>query len=314
MDLHDRVGRRLKLRDLRLLMAVAESGSMAKAAAHINLTQSAVSRAIGELEHTLGVRLFDRTPQGVEPTIYGRALLKGGVAVFDDLRTSISEIEYLSDPTAGELRIGATEGLGAGLLPPLIDHLARQYPRLTFDLVLGDAASLQERDLRGRRIDLAIMRPVAPTLVEDLEETILYKDRLRVVAGAESHWASRRKVTLADLVTERWCLPPPDHPVGALVIGAFRRCGLEPPRRTVTVGSAQWTSNLVAKGQLLGVHGEAYLRFKPGHVPLKVLPVDLRIPWSPVSIITLKSRTLSPVAQLFINRALELMKPMTKLG
>ena len=66
--------------------------------------------------------------------------------------------------------------------------------------------------------------------------------------------------------------------------------------------------------QALGVHGEAYLRFKPVHVTLKVLPVDLRIPWSSVSIITLKSRTLSPVAQLFINRALELLKPMTKLG
>jgi hypothetical protein len=104
MNLHDRVNRRLKLRDLRLLLAVAESRSMAKAATRINLTQSAVSRAIGELEHTLGVRLFDRTAQGVEPTIYGRALLKGGVAIFGDLRTSVSEIEFLSDPTAGELR------------------------------------------------------------------------------------------------------------------------------------------------------------------------------------------------------------------
>src|SRR6266540_731529 len=105
MNLHDRVNRRLKLRDLRLLLAVAESRSMAKAATRINLTQSAVSRAIGELEHTLGVRLFDRTVRGVEPTVYGRALLKGGVAIFDDLRTSVSEIEFLSNPTAGELRI-----------------------------------------------------------------------------------------------------------------------------------------------------------------------------------------------------------------
>jgi DNA-binding transcriptional LysR family regulator len=79
MTLHDRVSHRLKLRDLRLLLAVVEWGSMAKAAAHLNLTQSGVSKAIAELEHTFGVRLFDRTAQGAEPTLYGRTLKRGGV-------------------------------------------------------------------------------------------------------------------------------------------------------------------------------------------------------------------------------------------
>jgi DNA-binding transcriptional LysR family regulator len=76
MNLQDRVSQRLKLRDLRLLLSVLELGGMGKAAAHLNLTQSGVSKAIADLEHTLGVRLFDRTSRGVEPTIYGRALRK----------------------------------------------------------------------------------------------------------------------------------------------------------------------------------------------------------------------------------------------
>jgi len=314
MDRTEQISRRLKLRHLNILLAVVRSGSMGKAAEHLSITQPVVSKAIADLENTLGVRLLDRGPRGVEPTLYGRALLKRSMAIFNDLRTSVSEIEYLSDPKAGELRIGATEGLGSGLLPALIDRLGRRYPRLSFDLVQGDVATLLERDLRGRRIELAIMRPVGADLIEDLEETVLYKDRLRVVAHAESPWASRRKIILADLVNERWCLPPPDHPVGALVIDAFRRKGLEPPRRTVTVGSAQWTSNLVAKGQFLGVHGDVYLRFKSANVPLKVLPVELQIPLSPVSIITLKDRTLSPIAQRFIELALEIMKTMRKVG
>src|SRR5512141_920090 len=99
MSLHDRVSHRLKLRDLRLLLALDEWGSMAKAAAHLNLTQSGVSKAISELEHTFGVRLYDRTPKGIEPTAYGRALLKGSVAVFDELRQSVNAIEHLADPT-----------------------------------------------------------------------------------------------------------------------------------------------------------------------------------------------------------------------
>src|SRR5437660_5964432 len=111
MDPEDRTLRRLKLADLRLLHAVVQWGGMAKAAAHLNISQPAVSKAIAALEHTLGVRLLERHSQGVEPTVYGRALLKGGIAVFDELKQSLKQIEFLADPTAGELRIGCTEPL-----------------------------------------------------------------------------------------------------------------------------------------------------------------------------------------------------------
>ena len=310
MDLHDRVTRRLKLRDLRLLLAVVDCGSMAKAAMHLHLTQSAISRAIGELEHTLGVRLFDRTPHGVEPTMYGRALLKGGVAVFDDLRTSVSEIEFLSDPAAGELRIGSTESMGAGLLPTIIDRLACQYPRLAFNVVQADPATLHDRELRGRRVELIIGNFATRDLEQDLEAIILYQDPMRVVAGPSSVWASRRKIAPADLVNERWCLPPPSHPARSALIDAFRRSGLEPPHSIVTVASAQFTSNLVAKGKFLGVLRAGLHRFNPPALPLKVLPVDLPFPLWTISIIMLKNRTLSPVAQLFIDCAREVVKPL----
>jgi DNA-binding MarR family transcriptional regulator len=83
MQLSDRIGRRLKLHDLHVLMTVAQAGSMGKAAQLLNTTQPAISRSIAELEHALGVRLLDRNRQGVEPTAYGRALLDRGAAVFD---------------------------------------------------------------------------------------------------------------------------------------------------------------------------------------------------------------------------------------
>jgi DNA-binding transcriptional LysR family regulator len=312
MSLQDRVHRRLKLRDLRLLLVVAESGSMAKAATRINLTQSAVSRAIAELEHTFGVRLFDRTPRGIEPTIYGQALLRGGAAVFDDLRTSVSEIEFLSGSTAGELRIGTSEATGFGLVPVLVDRLARQYPRAVFEVVQADAELLIERELRERRIDLAVTRMPTNGRDEDLEGMILYSDHLRVVAGLSSPWARRRGITLADLVSERWCLPPPGHPVTLQVAEAFRRCGLQPPRISATVASAHFVSNLVAKGFFLGVHGTMYLRLHPARDSLKVLPVELPSPLFPVNVITLKNRTLSPLAHLFIECAREVAKPWAK--
>src|SRR4026209_574397 len=131
MEWSDRIGRRLRPRDLHVFLAVAEKGNMAKAAALLAISRPVVSKTIANLEHTLGVPLLDRTPRGVEPTLYGRALLKRGLAVFDELRQSVKEIEFLADPTAGELRIGFSEISAAGLVPAAIDRLSRQYRNMT---------------------------------------------------------------------------------------------------------------------------------------------------------------------------------------
>ena len=86
MDETERIERRLKLHDLRVLMSVVEQGSMAKAAESLATSQPAVSRTIADLEHSLSVRLLDRGPRGIVPTPYGRALIKRSVTVFDELR------------------------------------------------------------------------------------------------------------------------------------------------------------------------------------------------------------------------------------
>src|ERR1700760_3823304 len=102
----DWTGRRFKLRDLRILMTVVECGTMGKAAERLAISQPVVSKAIADMENALGGRLPRRTHRGVEPTSYGRALVKRGIAIFDEMRQGIEEIEFLSDPTAGEVRIG----------------------------------------------------------------------------------------------------------------------------------------------------------------------------------------------------------------
>ena len=219
MNLHDRVSHRLKLRDLRLLLAVVEWGSMAKAAAHLNLTQSGVSKAIADMEHTLGVRLFDRTSQGVEPTLYGSALRKWGNAIFDDLRQGIKEIEYLADPTTGELRIGCTEAMTAGFVSDVIDRLTRQYPRLVLRVTHDDPATLQNLHLRERKIEFAVGRIQTPFAEEDMTSEILFKEQAFVVAGIQNKWARRRKIELAELIDE----PGPCRCPNPRLVPNFRR-------------------------------------------------------------------------------------------
>src|SRR5262245_3793920 len=160
----DRQVRRLKLRELRVLLAVIQAGSMAKAAKKLAISQPAVSRAIADMEHTLGVPLFDRTAQGIEPTRYGRALLKRGVAVFDELTQGVQEIAYLSNPEVGELRIGSSASLSEGIVLAVINQLSRRHPRVVFHIVPGGALALLKA-LRERHIELGVAR--LPELATD---------------------------------------------------------------------------------------------------------------------------------------------------
>jgi DNA-binding transcriptional LysR family regulator len=319
MDLIDRVAHRLKLRDLRLLDSVVRSKSIARAATQLNLTQPAVSKALSELEHMLGVRLVDRSRQGVEPTPYGRALLKSGVAIFDDLRQGVREIEFLSDPSSGDVRISATEPIAAGALPVIVARLTRQYPRISIYVTQSPIAVLeyrtpQYRDLRERNVDL-VLGPVVRRLAEDdLEAEALFEERPVVVAAARSQWARRRRLELDELMDEQWCMAPPDTLVGARIVDAFRACGLEVPKRTVLATSIQLYNGLLATGRFLSIVPDSLLHFSGKRFGIKVLPIELPVPPRLIGIVTLRNRTISTAARMFIQAAREVTKPLSKAG
>lgn len=141
MKWSDRIGRRLKLRDLHIALAVAEAGSMTRAAEQLAVSYPVISKTISELEHTLGVKLFDRSISGVEPTHYGRALLKSGVAVFDEMRKGLQQIEFIKEPDAGDLRIGSSIVVDAGLLPAVIERFSRDFPRAALHVLPENIAT-----------------------------------------------------------------------------------------------------------------------------------------------------------------------------
>src|SRR5262245_58961803 len=122
MEWESRLGRRFRLRDLYILSAVVEHGSMARAATRLGMSQPSISEAIVRLEDTLQVQMLDRGPRGVEPTIYAAALLKRGIVVFDELREGVKEIETLGNPAHGAVRVGCPETL-AGVVSMIIDRM-----------------------------------------------------------------------------------------------------------------------------------------------------------------------------------------------
>jgi DNA-binding transcriptional LysR family regulator len=309
MQVSDRIGRRMKLHDLHVLMSVVQVGSMGKAASLLNTTQSAISRSITELEQAVGVRLLDRSRQGVEPTGYGRALLDGGAAVFDDLRQAVKNIEFLSDPTVGHVTVGGNEATSAALFPAVFGRLRRAHPKLSMHVVPVLSVAQQYQELRERKADLVVGR-LPSSIDSDIDAEILFHDRLFVVAGPKSKWSRQRKIEFRDLAGEPWLLPPLGTVAGTLMADAFRSRGMEFPPQGAATGAIHLFFALLASGPFLLPIPGSLLRLGTHLPPLKVLPLDFPSPPWPVGIMTLKNRTRSPVTRIFIECAHEVVKPI----
>jgi DNA-binding transcriptional LysR family regulator len=305
----DRIERRLKLHDVRVLMSVVEAGSMAKAAQRLGTSQPAISRSISDLEHTLGVRLLERSTWGVEPTQYGEAIIRRGVAVFDELRQGMKDIEFLADPTAGELRIGCPEPIASGPVLAVINRLSRRHPRIMFHVMTGNAPSTH-RGLMDRTIEVGITRLVGPLDEDVLRVETLFDDELVIAAGARNPLTRRRRIELGELAQERWAMPLPESFTTALVAEAFREQGLEPPTATVVTPSQSLRNRLLVTGGFLTcIHGFALT--VPNKFPtIRPLPVALPTARRPIAIITLRKRLLSPLAESFIANIRSIAKPL----
>ena len=152
--------------------------------------------------------------------------------MFDDLRQAVKNIEFLADPTAGEVRIGCTPLLAASFVSAVVDRLSRRYPRIVFHLVTGYVETLH-RELSERNVDLLIVRRFGPIADERLDFEFLFDDSYVVAAGAQNPWVRRRRIELAELASESWVLPPPGSVIASVAMEAFRASGLDYPRTTV---------------------------------------------------------------------------------
>jgi DNA-binding transcriptional LysR family regulator len=303
MQLTDRIGRRVKLQDLHVFMAVVEAGSMAKAAKVLNRGQPNVSRSITDLEHALGVPLLDRHSRGVEPTSFGRALLDGSIVAFDGLHQAFKSIEALADPAVGEVRLGCTPLLASSFVTGVIGRISQRYPRFRFSVVTGYVEALH-RELTERNVDFLITRRFGSLSNEHLSFEFLFDDASVVATGAQNPWARRRKMTLSDLANEPWVLPPPETAVGSIAMQAFRACKLDYPKTAVVTDSPHARISLLATGRFFTIFPTYALKFQAGHTEIKVLPIELPTGKVPNGIVTLENRMLGPAAQLFIKEAL----------
>jgi|SRR5262245_293392 len=311
MEWSERIGRRIRLRDLHILLAVVQCQSMARAAEQLAISKPVISKVIANLEHVLGVRLLERDRHGAEPTTYGAALLRRGITVFDELRAGVKEIEFLVDPTAGDVRIGCNPILATSFVPAVIDKLARQFPRIVFHVVARQADTLH-RELIDRNVDFLVARRLGALADQRLKFDVLFDDKEVVAAGTQNPWVRRRRIELTELMNDVWVLPPADNVVGSVALEAFRARGLDYPRATVISDSPHARMSLLATGRFLSIFPVSALRFPARRADVRELTVNLPGARIPVGIVTLKNRILGPVARLFIKHAYEVAKPLKR--
>jgi DNA-binding transcriptional LysR family regulator len=315
IDWDRQIGRRLRLRDLHVLSVVAQQKSMAKAATHLGVSAPTVSEIIADLEHRIGVRLLDRSAKGVEPNVYGQALLKRVLVIFDELRLGIKDIESLADPTVGEIRIASPLAIASTIVPPILEQFSREHPGVVVHFDEVTASDRDFGDLRDRRYDLVFERGghLADSerhADDDLNYEFLFNDRLVIIAGPKSKWASRRrKIDLAELINEPWIMQARHTHNHRSLAEAFRTRGLPMPRTSLVTLSMSVIAHLIADGRSLSSVPASVAHLKS----LRILPVDLPEgqPW-PVNIVTLKNRTLSAAVQKFIGCAREVARQLGK--
>jgi DNA-binding transcriptional LysR family regulator len=312
MKWDDRIGARLKLRDLHIFMTVVQQGGVGRAAKHLAVSQPVISKALSDLESVLRVRLLDRTPKGTEPTAYGRAVVRWGSIVFDDVRSGIKEIELLADPAGGEVRIASSETLNANFVPTVIGRLINKFPRLVYNVLQETEIAGLCSLLRERRVDLVVSLLPETFEYTGLDIDVLFSDRISVAAGPDSKWVRRRKIEPAELLDEPWLLPSEDTDVTSILARAFRKKGLSMPRRVIATNSIHLLQVMAMTGHVLCFTSTMRSKLSGFQSFLKPVPVDLDFSYSDVGIVTLKNRTMRPAAQLFIDCARDLAKSMTQ--
>jgi DNA-binding transcriptional LysR family regulator len=245
--------------------------------------------------------------------LYGREVLKCGSAVFDELRKGVEALEFLSDPGSGELRVGCTEPLAAGFVGTIISRMTRRFPRASFKVITADPVALRDRELQHRNVDLVVTPTERMAPSQDMEVEILFDDRQVIMTSSSRKWARRRRPSLHELMKERWCAPPPDSPIGAHIADCFRAVGLEPPHPQVTSFSIPLCLRMVEQAGYLAMLPISMLP-KGAHWHLRMLPVDAPHVPRPTGIVTLKNRTVGPLAQEFISSVRVLAKSLANSG
>lgn len=291
---------RLRLRQLRLMVALEEFGSLRRAADEIGMTQPAATKMLHEAESLLGVELFERLPRGMRPTPFGQTVIYYARMIFAELSGMREELAALESGNLGRVTVGAIPALASGLLTRTIATLKKSHPRLSMSIQV-DTSDVLVHALLQDQLDVVLGRIPVGARSEDLLFDSLGEEELCVIAGAQTPFAQARKVTWSQLQRETWVLQQHPSPMRAIVNQAFHDARVDIPSSIVETTSIMTLLSLLQQTDMIGVTPRSVVEDYPARHLLAVLPITFRPRLPPFGLITRRHRIMSSAMQAFIS-------------
>ena len=304
------VAQRLTVRHLRLVAAILAEGNLLRAANMLNMTQSAVTKALQDAEAQMGVLLFERTNRGVVPTTFGTNLAAHARLILAQITKAEQEMENLRDGSAGQVAIGTLLAGSAGLLPEAIARLRQDRPNLVVKVEEATNDLLMPA-LRSGELDLVLGRLPEFRDREGVKQELLMNDFAQIVVRRDHPLAWRTDLGLADLQGLDWILPGPSTTLRRQIDKAFRDMGLEPPAHSVETVSFLTTRRLLQITDSLAVWPVQLARLEIQDGTIVALQTALPTTTRPVGISTRADDLMSPAASRLVSCLRDVAKELT---
>lgn len=252
MSVRDYFSRDIRLRHLRLLVAIDDAGRLARVARMLNVTQPALSKVLAEIERSIGEPLFERTPQGLVANRAGAALVRAARGALAELERASAELLGDQRADARTLLVGAMPTSPLAFLGRAIERLGRRMPDVNVRVVDGQTGQLLSQLVAGR-LHLVAGARVRATIPDGIQAIDLFEDPLQLVAGPGHPLLRRRAPTWDECIAHPWVLPPPGNPTRAAFDRALRAHRLAPPQRIVEALSTDVVVAMLAEGGALNL-------------------------------------------------------------
>ena len=300
----DSIISRLHLRQLRLLIALYEHGSLLGAARQVSLTQPGASRALHEIETAFGAPLFTRTNRGLEPNDMGHCVVRYARLIHTDLAHLREELVGISRGRGGRISVGVIMG-AVPLLTGAITTLVAAHDDISVEIIEDTSATLLSLMDEGR-VDVAICRTTISQTPHFYDSVVLQEETLAVIANVDHPLAVADTLTLEALSDHRWLVYRANMPMRLLLEREFHEAGLRFPQHLLETTSALATVSLLQKNlSLVALVSIDVARFVADHGMACILPVKLSSRSEPYELVTRKGFPLSPSAQLLIRHLVD---------
>jgi DNA-binding transcriptional LysR family regulator len=284
------------LRQLELLAALDHAPTLSAAAREANLSQPAASKLLNTLAEDIGIELFERAGRTLRPTAAGRALLRRAAAWIGDLDRAQGELEAVADGLIGSASLGAGVGSCYALVPRALDHLLRDAPDIAVTVREGTIEELIG-GLRSGHFDLIVGRLDVGNVDRALLVEDLYDPPMTVVCGPQHPLACVDRLAWSDVMASEWILPESGTPMRGGLEALFRQARRRPQRSFIESSSIQTNVALLSRRDMLWVLSADIAGYFVELGVLHVLPLP-RLPGpSPLVLVHLRERSLSPAAQ-----------------